>query len=487
MLLQAAGLSKSYAGVHALKSVSFELNAGEVHALVGENGAGKSTLIKILTGAVQPDAGQIFLNGAPVVDNNPHLARSLGISAIYQQPSLFPHLTVAENIALATEKPGMFRRIDWPGRRARCRELLARAGSSIDPDVEVSSLSMPEQQVVEIAKALGTQAKVLILDEPTASLTMREVDRLFQVIRDLRAEGVGMIYISHRLDELPQIADRVTVLRDGHAITTRAMAGITQPELIAMMVGRALVAVFPKRPVPVGKVALEVRGRVNLAVRAGEILGIAGLVGAGRTELAEAIFGLRPPGDDLEILIREQRVRILHPAQAIALGLAYVPEDRRQHGLIMEMPIAANTTLANLPAISRHGFLDFAAERHMALDYQARLAVKAESIDVPVETLSGGNQQKVVLARWLATNPAVLILDEPTQGVDVGAKSEIHGIMMELAARGVAIVMISSELPEILGMSDRVAVMREGRVAGILNRAQANPAGIMNLALGTAA
>ena len=486
VLLQAHGLAKSYAGVHALKSVSFELNAGEVHALVGENGAGKSTLIKILTGALQPDAGRIFLNGAPVVDNNPHLARSLGIAAIYQQPALFPHLTVAENIALATERRGMFRRIDWPVRRERCRELLAQVGSDISPDAEVSSLSMPEQQVVEIAKALGTQAKVLILDEPTASLTGREVDRLFQVIRDLRANGVGMIYISHRLEELPQIADRVTVLRDGQAIMTCAMAGITQPELIAMMVGRELSAVFPKRAVPVGKVALEVRGRVNLAVRAGEILGIAGLVGAGRTELAEVIFGLRP-AMDLEILVREERVQILDPAQAISLGVAYVPEDRRQHGLIMEMSMAANTTLANLRAISRHGFLNLAAERAMAQNYKAQLAVKAASTDMPVAALSGGNQQKVVLARSLATQPSVLILDEPTQGVDVGAKSEIHGIMVELAAQGVAIIMISSELPEILGMSDRVAVMRGGRVAGILDRSEADPASIMNLALGTAA
>ena len=486
VLLQADGLAKSYAGVHALKSVSFGVNAGEVHALVGENGAGKSTLIKILTGAVQPDAGRIVLNGEPVVDNNPHLARSLGIVAIYQQPALFPHLTVAENIALATESPGMFRRIDWPGRRARCRELLAQVGSKISPDAEVSSLSMPEQQVVEIAKALGTQAKVLILDEPTASLTGREVDRLFTVIRDLRAQGVGMVYISHRLEELPQIADRVTVLRDGQAIMTCAMAGITQPELIAMMVGRELSAVFPKRAVPVGKVALEVRGRVNLAVHSGEILGIAGLVGAGRTELAEEIFGLRPPVD-LEILVREERVRILDPAQAISLGIAYVPEDRRQHGLIMEMPMAVNTTLANLRAISRHGFLNFAAERAMAQNYKAQLAVKAASTDMPVEALSGGNQQKVVLARWLATQPSVLILDEPTQGVDVGAKSEIHGIMVELAAQGVAIIMISSELPEILGMSDRVAVMCGGRLAGILDRSEAHPASIMNLALGTAA
>ena len=473
MLLSAVGVSKSYAGVHALKSISFELERGEVHALIGENGAGKSTFIKILTGAVQPDAGVIHLDGAPIACSSPRVARSLGISAIYQQPALFPHLTVAENIGLATEQPALLRRIDWNARRARCRELLARAGSSIHPDAQASSLSMPEQQVVEIAKALGTNAKVLILDEPTSSLTHREVESLFRVIRDLRSQGVGIVYISHRLEELPEIADRVTVLRDGEAIGTRGMAGITQPELIAMMVGRELSAVFPKRAVPVGEVALEVRGRVNFTVRAGEILGIAGLAGAGRTELAESIFGLRPAAD-LEILIHRQPI-------------AYVPEDRRRHGLIMEMSIAANATLASLPSLSRRGFLDFGAERALAQDYKMRLAVKAASIDVPVETLSGGNQQKVVIARWLATHPSVLILDEPTQGVDVGAKSEIHRIMVDLARQGVAIVMISSELPEILGMSDRVAVMRGGRIAGMLNRADADQSKILALALGSAA
>ena len=303
-MLKASGVSKSYAGVTVLKSVSFELQRGEVQALVGENGAGKSTLIKILTGAVQPDAGHIELEGRPIVDNNPHLSRSLGIVAIYQQPSLFPDLTVAENIALGTEKQSLWRRVDWGARRSRCRELLARVGSDIDPDAIVSSLSMPQQQIVEIAKALGANAKVLILDEPTASLTDREVRNLFCVIRDLRAHGVGLIYISHRLDEILEIADRVTVLRDGCVIDTRSMRDVTPAELIRLMVGRELAAVFPKREVAIGDVVLEVRGRVTLQVRAGEIVGIAGLVGAGRTELAETLFGLRPAAD-LEILIRD--------------------------------------------------------------------------------------------------------------------------------------------------------------------------------------
>ncbi len=485
-LLQATEISKAYAGVTALKSVCFALERGEVQALVGENGAGKSTLIKILTGAVQLDSGVIALEGRAIVENSPHLSRSLGIRATYQQPSLFPDLTVAENIALATERQSLLRRIDWRTRRADCRELLARVGSEIHPDAVVGKLSMPERQIVEIAKAVGTNPKVLILDEPTASLTGREVENLFRVIRDLRESGIGLIYISHRLDEIPQIADRVTVLRDGSVIATKSMKDVSQGELIRLMVGRELAAVFPKREVALGEVVLEVRGRVNFAVRAGEIVGIAGFTGAGRTELAETLFGLRP-AHDLEILLRNQPVRIRNAEQAVALGIAYVPEDRRRHGLIMEMPVAANLTLADLKGIERYGLIDFAAERKLASKLKEELVVKTASIDLAVDTLSGGNQQKVVIGRWLATKPAVLILDEPTQGVDVGAKAEIHGIMGELAAQGLAILMISSELPEILGMSDRIAVMRGGCIAGILHRSEATQHSILELALGSAA
>jgi rhamnose transport system ATP-binding protein len=327
---------------------------------------------------------------------------------------------------------------------------------------------------------------VLILDEPTASLTEREVQNLFRVIRDLRAHGVGLIYISHRLEEVTEIADRVTVLRDGSLVETRSMQDVTRAELIRLMVGRELAAVFPKREVALGDVVLELRGRVNLTVRAGEIVGLAGLVGAGRTELAETLFGLRP-AHDLEVLLRNQRVQIDSAQQAVELGIAYVPEDRRRHGLIMEMPVAANLTLADLQAIATHGLLDFTRERKLAWKLKEELAVKTVSIDIPVDRLSGGNQQKVVIGRWLATNPAVLILDEPTQGVDVGAKSEIHRIMGELAARGLAILMISSELPEILGMSDRIAVMRGGRIEGIVDRGEATQQRVLALALGTAA
>lgn len=464
--------------MHALRSVSFDLRAGEVHALVGENGAGKSTLIKVLTGAVEPDAGTIEIGGAAVEHNSPQRARELGVAAIYQQPALFPDLTVAENIALVLERRGLWRRVNWRERRKLARDLLARIGSAIAPDAPVSSLSLPEQQIVEIAKALGAEARILILDEPSATLSEREVQKLFRAIRELRERDVGVIYISHRLDELFEIADRVSVLRDGRMIGTHEMADVTRERLIEWMVGRELAAVFPKRAVVMGEPVLQVDSVLgnSFSVRAGEIFGIAGLVGAGRTELAEAIFGLR----DAE----GGRVALYGTGQR---GVAYVPEDRRRHGLVMEMSIAANTTLAILPVIARGGFLDRKRERAIASDYARRLGVKAPSVEARVETLSGGNQQKVVVARWLASKPGVLILDEPTQGVDVGAKAEIHALIGGLAAEGLAIVMISSELPEILALSDRIAVMHGGRIQAILDRAEASQQKIMELALGPAA
>jgi rhamnose transport system ATP-binding protein len=371
--------------------------------------------------------------------------------------------------------------------------LLQRVGANIGPEIEVRHLTMPEQQLVEIARALGAEARILIMDEPTASLSDREVENLFRVIRRLKSQGVGIIYISHRMEELAQIADRVTVLRDGSWIGTREMNEVTRAELIRMMVGRSVEAIFPKTVVPMGEVVLETRGLncsysgvrdVSICVRAGEILGLAGLVGAGRTELARTLFGLTP-ADDGQIILRGQEVKIQAPAQAVALGIAYVPEDRRRHGVILEMPVAANTTLAILRQISRPGRLDFSLEDEIASSYVSQLGIKTASIHSPVGNLSGGNQQKVALARWLATRPSVLILDEPTQGVDVGAKSEIHRLMSELAGQGLAIIMISSELPEILGISDRIAVMHEGQLTGILNRAEFSEEAVMRLATGT--
>lgn len=491
-LLRAVDLTKSYAGVHALRRASLSVRAGEVHAVVGENGAGKSTLIKIITGAIERDSGDLVIAGRTIDDNSPRFAKELGVAAIYQQPALFPELTVAENIAIALEPQHAFRRVDWRARRTQAEALLARVGARIDPDVEAGSLSMPEQQLVEIARALGANAKLLILDEPTASLSAADADHLLDVLRELRRDGVGMIYISHRLEELGAIADRVTVLRDGTTIETRAMAEVTTPELIRMMVGRELSAVFPKRDVPRGDVVLEIRALgsrdagvrdVSFAVHAGEIVGVAGLVGAGRTELARTLFGITP-ADAGEIRLRGKPVAIDTPARAIAEGIAYVPEDRRRHGVVMALPVGDNVTLSSLSQFVDGLGFDTARERSAVAEYVQRLAIKTPSIFTPVSDLSGGNQQKVAVSRWLLTDPAVLILDEPTQGIDVGAKSEIHALMVGLAARGVAIVMISSELPEVLGMSDRIVVMRAGTVAGIVDRADATPAGILALALG---
>jgi rhamnose transport system ATP-binding protein len=452
-------------------------------------------LIKIITGADQPDSGTIRFNGRVIERLDPGISRAMGIAAIYQQPALFPDLTVAENIGLRLERGGPWRVLRWGERRRRARALLDRVGANIPVDEPVRHLTMPQQQLVEIASALGGEAKILILDEPTASLSDREVENLFRVIRELRDQGVGMIYISHRMEELSQIADRATVLRDGRYVTTRPMEGLTRSELIRLMVGRELSAVFPKADVPVGDVVLETRGltcrssgvnEVSLSVRAGEILGLAGLVGAGRTELARVLFGLTP-ADSGEILLKGQRVCVDKPATAVDLGVAYVPEDRRRHGVVLEMPVSANTTLAILRRIANRGLLDFGREREIATSFVQRFAIKTASIESPVGTLSGGNQQKVALARWLATEPSVLILDEPTQGVDVGAKSEIHRLMGELAQRGLAIIMISSELPEVLGMSDRIAVMHAGRIVGLLNRAEATQEKVLELALGHAA
>ena len=457
-----------------------------------ENGAGKSTLIKVITGAHLPDEGTIEVHGQFVSDLDPVRARDLGIAAIYQQPALFPDLTVAENIAIGLERGGFHRFVRWGWRRKQAHSLLKKIAANIDPETLVRALSMPEQQLVEMARALGAESRILIMDEPTASLSDKEVDQLFRVIGDLKAHGVGIIYISHRLEELPQIADRVTALRDGVLVGTRGMREVSRGDLIRMMVGRELSAVFPKTFVEPGDVVLEIRNissqragvhDVSLSVRAGEIMGLAGLVGAGRTELASVLFGLAP-AETGEIILNGRPEIIDSPPKAAALGIAYVPEDRRRHGVILEMATAANITLATLGATSRLGLIDFGQERGRAAHFVRQLGIKTPSLETRVSNLSGGNQQKVALARWLAAKPAVLILDEPTQGVDVGAKAEIHRLMCELAGRGLAIMMISSELPEILGMSDRIAVMHGGTIVGVMERSEATQESILELALG---
>ncbi len=465
--------------MRALRGVSFDLRAGEVHALLGENGAGKSTLIKVITGAHQPDGGTIAVGGEVVSQLTPARARALGIACIYQQPALFPDLSVAENIALRLEKTSAFQRVRWAEMRRRAEELLQRVGAEIDPAREVRALSMPEQQLVEIASALGAGARIVIMDEPTASLTQNEQHLLFAVVRDLRAQGVGVIYISHRLEEIFALADRVTVLRDGESVGTNPVDAINEASLIRLMVGREVSAIYPPAESAPGAVVLALRGvgcaaggvrDITLDVRAGEIVGLAGLVGAGRTELARILFGITP-ADSGEILLGGERVRISSPREAIAHGIAYVPEDRRRHGVILEMPLAANMTMAIHPRLFPGAWLRFGAERALALDYIRDLAVKAFGPEAPGSSLSGGNQQKVALARWLATKPRLLILDEPTQGVDVGAKGEIHKIIRRLAKDGLAVLMISSDLPEVLGMSDRIAVLRGGTITALLSGA----------------
>jgi rhamnose transport system ATP-binding protein len=491
-ILEASDIRKSFGGVRALRGVSLELRPGEVHALVGENGAGKSTFIKILAGAVTPDGGTIQLNGEILQELTPTKSRALGISVIYQQPALFPDLTIAENIALARETGALWRPIQWRSRNAHAASLLERLGSPMKPQTVVSALSMPEQQLIEIAKALDADAKVVIMDEPTASLGEQDTQQLYRIVNDLRNSGAAVIYISHRFEELFALADRVTVLRDGESLGTFPMSNMTNQELIRLMVGRELETVFPKRHHEPGEYILEVshlscRSRdvydVSLSLRRGEVLGMAGLVGSGRTQFAETLFGLSR-ADGGRVVLHGKRVDIRSPSRAVELGIAYVPEDRRRHGVVMDFPIALNTTLASLSKVSSNGFLEFSKERRFASEYFERFRVKAPSVDTPVKNLSGGNQQKVSLARWLLTDPQILILDEPTQGIDVGAKSEIYALINELAQRGLAILLISSELPEIIGLSDRVAVMHKGRVAGVLEAGKADAHSIMELALG---
>lgn len=491
-LLQLTGIRKSFGAVRALKGVSFELMPGEVHALLGENGAGKSTLIKVITGAHQPDGGELVVGGETVSHLTPSRARELGIACIYQQPALFPDLTVAENIGLRLKKAGAFRRVRWAEQRAEAVELLGRIGAGISPDAEVRTLSMPEQQLVEIACALGSGARIVVMDEPTASLTQKEQHLLFKVVRDLRSAGVGVIYISHRLEEIFALADRVTVLRDGESVGTNPVDSLTEPEMIRLMVGREVSAIYPPSEGEPGKVVLSVKNLgctsgggsgVTLDIRAGEIVGMAGLVGAGRTELARILFGITP-AESGEITLDGQRVVIRSPREAIAHGIAYVPEDRRRHGVILEMPIAQNMTMAVHPRFFPGTWLRFGAETSLAEGFIRDLGIKAYGPDAPGGSLSGGNQQKVSVARWLATKPKLLILDEPTQGVDVGAKSEIHKMIRGLAKEGLAVLMISSDLPEVLGMSDRVAVMRGGRLVDVLRKEDADAQTVMSAALG---
>jgi ribose transport system ATP-binding protein len=493
-LLELHDINKSFPGVRALDSVSLQLRAGEVLALTGENGAGKSTLVKILSGVYQPDRGAIRLNGEPVAILSPAHARAIGIIPVHQELSLEPYLSVAENVFLGQQPTGKFGLIDGHRMRRDAGRLLSRLGAQIDLAAPVQSLSVAQQQIVAIARAISTDCRILIFDEPTASLTERETARLFDVIRRLREERLGIIYISHRLEEVFRLCDRVAVLRDGRQVATMPVANTDLNGLIGMMIGRDVSDLFRKRQVPIGAVVLDVRRLskrgmlhdISLTLRQGEIVGVAGLVGAGRTELARAIFG-DLACDSGEVLIdgvslgRRYSVRA-----AIAAGIGLVPEDRKDQGLVIGLSVQQNVGMAMLGALSRVGVVNASREQRLALHFVRKLAIKTPSLGQRAMNLSGGNQQRVVIAKWLATRPKVLLVDEPTRGIDVGATAEIHGLLCELAAEGVAVMMISSDMREILAMSDRILVMHHGRITGELPGRDATQEAIMRLATGHA-
>ena len=485
------GVQKSFGGVDAVRGVDLVLSAGEIHALVGENGAGKSTLARLLGGVHRPDRGAVLIGGAEVDFHNPRDARARGVAVIYQEPALFGDLDVAENVFMGRHPRDGWRGIDWRGMYRAVDDLLAPLGVALDARSPVRGLSVADQQVVEIAKALSLEASVVVMDEPTAALSSREVQRLFGIVRDLRERGVAVLFISHRLEEVFELGDMVTVLRDGQHVITAPAGELDRTALIRHMVGRELGELFPKEAAEVGAPVLEARGLaregsfedISFSLRAGEIVGLAGLVGAGRTEVARALFGIDPL-DEGEILVRGEPRRIGSPSDAVRAGIGFVPEDRQHQGLVLEMSIEQNETLPFLRRLSRFGLLQRGRERAVAREYADRLQVRAAGLNLPARSLSGGNQQKVVLAKWLATDPAVLLLDEPTRGIDVGTKAEVHRMISNLAAQGLAILLISSELPEVLAMADRVLVMHEGGITGEFGRDEADQETIMRAATG---
>ncbi|WP_433300295.1 sugar ABC transporter ATP-binding protein [Actinoplanes sp. CA-030573] len=490
-LLEVRDVTKSFGAVAAVQGVSFPLFGGEAHALVGENGAGKSTIVKMLAGVHRPDTGTLRIGDRDVDFAGPADAKAAGIAVIYQEPTLFPDLSVAENIAMGNQPLTRLRQIDRKAMHANAEALFRRLGVHIDPTRPARGLSIADQQLVEIAKALSSEARILIMDEPTAALSAVEVERLFAVVRSLRDEGAAILFISHRFEEITELCQRVTIMRDGRHVTTEPMAGLTVDDMIRRMVGRDLSALFPKQEVAPGEVMLQVEDLtregvfrdVSFEVRAGEIVALAGLVGAGRSEVMQAVFGV-DPYDSGSVLITGKPLKPGNPRAAMAAGMALVPEDRRQQGLIMDLSIERNITLPRARKLARLGLLFGGAETRAAATWAGKLQTKLGKLSDAVGTLSGGNQQKVVLAKWLSTGPQLLIVDEPTRGIDVGTKAEVHRLMSSLAADGLAIVMVSSELPEVLGMADRVVVLREGRVAATLSRAEATEESVMYAAMG---
>jgi ribose transport system ATP-binding protein len=489
--LELRQISKSFPGIVALDNVNFEVRSGEVHALLGENGAGKSTLIKILSGYHQPDpGGEMLLGGEPITFRNPKDAIEASIHTIYQELTLCPHMTVAENIVLDKQdqfKGFLQRRQDYNAIATQALEDLGQ--SEIDPNWLVKDLSIGQQQVVEIAKAVTSKAKFVLMDEPTSSISQNDADKLMDIIRGLKADGVAIIYISHRLHEIGGIADRITVLRDGELVGTVNNSDVTERDLITMMVGRDINNVYPKREVPIGEVVLRVENLasgellkgISFDVHKGEIFGIGGLVGSMRTETLEALFGMRPITDG-KIYLNGEVFHPLSPRQAIKHRIAFVTEDRKKSGLVLCLPVHENINIVNAQQPSFAGYLNWSKLKTIANNHRKSLNIKVRSIEQIVNSLSGGNQQKVALAKWLDFNPEVIIFDEPTRGIDIGAKTEIYSIMGELAAQGSAIVMVSSELPELISVADRIMVMQEGRMKGIVSNKEATQELVMSLA-----
>ncbi len=487
-VVEMRGISKRFPGVNALENVNLDLRRGEVHAIVGENGAGKSTLMKILAGVYRSDQGEIRLRGQTTEFHAPREAIQAGISTIHQELNLIPNMSVGENIML-TREPLRGRFVDDRTLLAKAAEALHTLEIDLDPREMVENLTVATQQMVEIARALSLESDVLIMDEPTSALTEREAELLFGLIRRLKTQGVAILYISHRMEEIFSIADRVTVLRDGHLVATKGIGEVNPSQLIGLMVGRELTNLYPQTRAQIGKPLLQVRGLrlrgansdLGFTLHQGEILAFAGLVGAGRTELMRAIFGADPV-DGGEVMLEGRTLSIKSPADAIHQGLGFVTEDRKLQGLVLGMNVRENISLATLPQLSPRGFIDLRSEMNLARESIPRFDIRTPSTEQEVINLSGGNQQKAVLAKWLALKPKVLILDEPTRGIDVNAKAEIHKLMAELAALGMGILLVSSELPEVLGMANRIMVMRQGKIVGEFSQQEATQEKIMALA-----
>ena len=490
-VLRMRGITKVFPGVRALDAVDLVLHAGRVTALIGENGAGKSTLVKIMTGLFRPNEGEVLIDGKPTDLTDAAAAEAAGITAIHQETVLFDELTVAENVYLGHSPKSRFGLVDWGAMNRGADALLRTLEAPFGPRTRLKDLSIGQRHLVAVARALSIEARVVVMDEPTAALSQKETEELFLIVERLKAKGTAILFISHKFEEVFRIADDYAVFRDGRSVGAGRLDGVDQAEIVRLMVGRPIDDVFPKIEVSPGEVVLEVLDYahptefdgIGLTLRQGEILGLYGLVGAGRSEFCQSLFGLTKPSRG-RVRVEGREATLGSPAQAIAAGLVYVPEERGRHGAVLAMPIFENMTLASLGAVSRRGFLKAAEEFALARRYAERLDLRAASLAQPVGTLSGGNQQKVVIGKWLATKPKIIVLDEPTKGIDIGSKAAVHAFIGELAAQGLAVIMVSSELPEILGMSDRVAVFREGRLIDTFERANLSAEVLVRAATG---